>query len=605
MAMGPAFRTFSRNANDFFRAGGTMIWWVAGSSVFMTGFTAWSFTGGAAKAYETGFFFLLLFACNVVAGLITYRFFAARFRQMRVITPVEAIRRRFGRINEQVYTWLPFPLGILYAGISLYILAIFTSAIFTEINIDFLIIVLGITVLVIATIGGAWAAHGSDFVQMLIFLIITLVMVFLTLRHPQVNGISHLLANLPSQHFDWTLFNRSWVIGLFSGTLLINQIIQGNTLHGTAGKFLLVKDGSDAKRAALMSIVAMILCTPLWIIPPLASTLVHPDLRAEYPNLKQPNDAAYIAMAITVLPSGLLGLLICGIFSATLTSLTAQLNWNAGILIRNFYLPILNPHASEKKQVMLGKAVTLFYGIAIIVTGLLFSRFNQLKLFDLILLLAASTGIPQAVPMCLGVLIKRAPSWSGWSTLLIGLGLSLYLRWILTPETIQSLFHTTTPLNENEITNLNIALTTLVLFIACTGWFLGSIFVVGYFEKWQQTLSSSLNPSSRSAILSKLVGWLVDSPQRRQEVEEFFRDMRTPVDHTHEQGKTYESDSKQCRVLGSMSLAYGIFISGTAVIPNTPNGRIGLLCCGLVICAVGVTLLRLQKKYQTENHSDA
>lgn len=604
MGMGPAFRSFSRNASDFFRAGGTMIWWVAGSSVFMTGFTAWSFTGGAAKAYETGFFFLLLFACNLVAGLITYWLFAARFRQMRVMTPVEAIRRRYGRINEQVYTWLPFPLGILNAGISLYILAIFISAVFPALSMDFLVITLGVTVVVIATIGGAWAAHGSDFVQMLIFLIITVIMVLLTLNHPDINGIQNLLANLPPQHLDWTKFNRTWIIILFAVTLLVNQIIQGNTLNGTSAKYLLVKDGPDAKRAALMSIISMIVCTPLWIIPPLASTIVHPNLSAEYPNLHQPNDAAYIAMAITVLPTGLLGLLICGIFSATLTSLTAQLNWNAGILIRNFYLPILNPMASEKMQVILGKAVTLVYGIAIIVTGLLFARFNQLKLFDLVLLLAASTGIPQAVPMCLGVWIKRAPSWAGWSTLLIGLVVSLFLRWLLTPERIRYLFPTDTPLTQNELVNLDIALTTLILLTVCITWFTFSTAVVIGLKKWRENHPSSPNPTPVSGVLLKLFEWLVDSPKRQQEVDEFFRDMNSTIDHAEQHVNPYESDSKQCRVLGMMSLVYGLFIACMALMPNTPDGRVGLLSCGLIIGMVGILLLMLQRKYENKRNAE-
>lgn len=36
----------------------------------------------------------------------------------------------------------------------------------------------------------------------------------------------------------------------------------------------------------------------------------------------------------------LLGLLICGIFAATLTTMDAGLNQGAGIFVRNFYLPI-------------------------------------------------------------------------------------------------------------------------------------------------------------------------------------------------------------------------------------------------------------------------
>ena len=50
-----------------------------------------------------------------------------------------------------------------------------------------------------------------------------------------------------------------------------------------------------------------------------------------------------------VLPAGMLGLLIAGIFGATLSSLDASVNQGVGILVRNFYLPVINPQCSEKK----------------------------------------------------------------------------------------------------------------------------------------------------------------------------------------------------------------------------------------------------------------
>jgi Na+/proline symporter len=102
--MGPVFKNFSKTASDFYRCGGGLLWWVAGSSTFMTTFTAWSFTGGAAKAYETGTFYMLLYLCNLIALVFTYFFTAARFRQMRVVTETEAIRKRYGNVNEQVFT---------------------------------------------------------------------------------------------------------------------------------------------------------------------------------------------------------------------------------------------------------------------------------------------------------------------------------------------------------------------------------------------------------------------------------------------------------------------------------------------------------------------
>ncbi|MCJ7778013.1 MAG: hypothetical protein MUP16_06840, partial [Sedimentisphaerales bacterium] len=98
--VGPVYKSFSRTASDYFRGGGSVLWWVVGSSAFVNNFSAWSFTGGAAKAYETGTFFLLIFYCNVVAYMFMYFFTAARYRQMRVITAVEGVRKRFGLVNE-------------------------------------------------------------------------------------------------------------------------------------------------------------------------------------------------------------------------------------------------------------------------------------------------------------------------------------------------------------------------------------------------------------------------------------------------------------------------------------------------------------------------
>lgn len=617
MLMGPAFRSFSRNASDFFRAGGTMVWWVAASSAFMTGFTAWSFTGGAAKAYETGFFFLVLFGSNMVAFLLMYLFFAARFRQMRVITPIEAVRKRFGPVTEQVYTWLPFPIGLVNGGIMVYILSVFTSSVF-GLNLYQLVVALGVTVTVIATIGGAWAAHASDFVQMLVFLAITLVMVVASLSHPQVGGLGQLLNKLPAAHWDWTQFARPWVLAFFIGTLLINQVVQNNTLSGATAKFILVKNGRDARRVALTMMLAQIITTPMWIIPPLASTIVHPELQVlgelkphiaqieaetgrsvqrleevaqwaqahgredvvrlvgrarelgadlSHPmaRLKNPKEGAYVAMAITTLPKGLLGLLVCGIFSATLTSMTAGFNIAAGILIRNFYLPIINPQASETRQVVLGKLVTVAYGAAVIVIGLLFARYSTLPLFDLILLIAATVGIPQAVPMFFGIFVKRAPYWSAWSTLCVGFAVALVLRLTLNDQSIQAMvqavFPQERPLSPRELGDLNIAITTAVLMAVCTGWFFFSCLFAKY----------------RSAA-------------EVQAVEAFFREMNTPIDMRVERAGEHESDERQYRVLGLLSLSYGCFILLLTLIPNTVNGRLGLGFCGGMLAVVGGVL---------------
>lgn len=571
LALGPIFNRFNRTASDYFRAGGSMVWWVAGAAVVMGTFSAWSFTGGAARVYETGFFFLVLFACNILAMAFTYRFLAARFRQMRVVTPAEAIRKRFGPVNEQVYTWIQVPLGVFYAGLGLYSLAVFTAGAF-GIGMVKLIVIVGAVVTVMCVVGGAWAINAGQFVQSLVFLAITGVMVYTTLAHPKVGGLTGLFEKLPSQHVHWTQFERPGILALFILTLLCNQVVQMNTLKEGAAKYLIMKNGRDAKRATLLGIVALLILVPMWMIPPMGSVVVHADLGSSYPGLARPHEAAYVAMAQTTLPPGLLGLLVCAIFSASLDNLSSWVNLSAGVLVRNFYIRVINPNASEPRQLWVGRMLSVAGGAAMIAIALLLMRYSRLPLYSLVLLVAAGVGLPQSVPMFLGLLSRRAPWWSMWSTLAVGFGVSVALQFVVTRSSLDALWAGGgPPLSDQEFNDLQVAVITGVLLVACVGWF--------YLTVW--------------------LGHRHESPERKAQTAAFFAEMDTPIDMAREHGGEYESDDRQYRVLAMLSLTFGAFIAAMAVLPNTPGGRIGLLICGGAVALVGALLLWLGRRVAT------
>ena len=73
------------------------MWWMAGATAFMTQFSAWTFTGAAAKAYEDGLTILFIFWGNALGFFVAAAYFAARFRKLRVDTAMEVIRQRFGQ----------------------------------------------------------------------------------------------------------------------------------------------------------------------------------------------------------------------------------------------------------------------------------------------------------------------------------------------------------------------------------------------------------------------------------------------------------------------------------------------------------------------------
>ena len=257
LALGPIYRRFNSTASDYFRGGGGMLWWMIGASSFMVTFSAWTFTGAAGKAYELGTFVLLLFFANAAGLVFSIIWTAHRYRQLRVITPVEAIYNRFGRANEQFFTWLPIPLYTIFGGIGMYAIGIFMQAVF-KIDLWLVIIGLGFVVTVMSVFGGAAAVVASDFMQFLTIIVVSIVMMFRTFADERIGGVSGFVEKMPAAHTDWSLLMRPEIIVIFGVTLFINQILQGNSLQNGAARYVFVKTGRDARKAAGIALIGFL-----------------------------------------------------------------------------------------------------------------------------------------------------------------------------------------------------------------------------------------------------------------------------------------------------------------------------------------------------------
>ena len=104
LALGPIFKRYSEDDSDFFRGGGKMLWWMVGGSAFMCQFSAWTFTGALpAKPTRTVLWSRYCSFANAFGFFVNYLWFAPRFRRMRIVSPIEGVRERFGPVNEQIF----------------------------------------------------------------------------------------------------------------------------------------------------------------------------------------------------------------------------------------------------------------------------------------------------------------------------------------------------------------------------------------------------------------------------------------------------------------------------------------------------------------------
>jgi len=622
VTVGIVFTRRNKNTSDYFRGGGIMPWWMAGVSAWMASFSAWTFTGAAGKIYSQGFYVLLLYYSSLVPLLVLLFFTCYRFRRMRVVTPVEAIRLRFGAGTQQFVTWIRLPFLLLFGGVGLNTVGVFMSGAFDKDlqplvmkmqwllmtlhwpgdpaafgSLQAVIVILGLMVTFVSLVGGAFGVAASDFVQMFLIVSITIVISAMGLMQPHVGGVSGLVDKLPHQHFHWGEFARPEFITLWFLALLLNNLFAQNTMEMST-KYLMARSDAHARKMLIFPLVGTLVGPLMWMIPPLVAAAVYSpaQMHAVFPNLgKHPEEGAFLLTAHDVLPAGMIGLLISGIFGATLSSLDASVNQGVGILVRNFYLPVINPMCSEKKLLVISKISTALFGVIIIGFGIYVSYHRTLPLFDLLNLLGVSLWLPLAIPMCLGLFYKRTPSWSSWTTVLIGLSTSFLASFgIKSTDVIDA--HSIQGSGQQWIeTHLHVTLPTIADVV---GWIPG---MHAPFKPEEMTQFSLI--ATAFGVGGICVAWFFftslfyeSSPAAyKEQVEEFFGRLKTPIeDLTEDQVK---ENHKVVGAIGMLCIIFGSFVLLLIAIPNPLEKRFAFVFCGGIVFLVGWLLRRVSKRH--------
>lgn len=555
-----AFKKMASNsASDYFRGGGRMLWWMVGATAFMTQFSAWTFTGAAGKAFTDGFAVTFVFLGNIFAYIVSYWWFSQRFRQMRVDTPTEAIDRRFGKGNEQFFTWAIIPLSILNGGVWLNGLAIFVGAVFGY-DMDTTIWVTGISVLLISMLSGAWGVVASDFVQTLVVAVVSVACAVVVLI--VVGGPTEIIEKFPTNFVMGPDMNYGLLlVGSFL-FFLVKQLQSINNMQDSY-RFLNAKDSNNARKAALLAMALMIFGSIIWFIPPWSMAVLVPDAAAAHAELgNKASDAVYLVFAERYMPLGVVGLLVAGLFAATMSSMDSALCRNAGIFVRSFWAPIVcrNKPMSEAKTLRISQLVTLINGILVILVAQLFAQLKGLSLFELMMRVATLLQSPILVPLFFGMFIRKTPKWAAWGTVCFGMFVSWLVMNVFTAQWWAGQFGVT--LTKREISELTTTITVAAHLFLTGGFF------------WATTLF--YKPESFTAAES-------------QRIQDFFKDIETPVIADDEQD-TF--DRMQRNKLGHITLMMGAGLMLMVLLPNPLWGRVLYAACAGSILLIGYLLKR-------------
>lgn len=553
---------FVSNTSDYFRGGGNMMWWLVGASAFMVQFSAWTFTGAASKAYNDGWGVLTIYIGNALGFTINYFYFAARSRQMRVITTVEAVRERFDKFSQQFYTWFSIPLGILGGAGWLFGLCLFISVSF-ELPLETAIIITGVVVITSTLLGGSWASSSNDFVQLLVMVPVTIIAAIFAMS--AVGGPSAFIEKMPAGHLDLSAPFTYGLVGFWMMSNIARQMVNCNNLI-ESGRYLAVKNSEHARKAAGLAAILSYVGPVIWFIPPMAAAILYPDIGAIIPELNNPAEAAYIVVALEYLPMGMMGLMICAMLGATVSCMDTGLNRNAGIFVRNFYLPVLRPNASEKELMLTSRITTVFLGAMIISLALFFTELKEFGLFKLVQWTGSMLAVPMTIPLALVIFTRKAPTWAAWSTTLVGFMTSLTVFYLFNNDWLAEQLGRELSRAEAETWIPSIGL--FANLATCGSWF---FFTMLFYNRMPA--------------------------KRRAEIEAFNERMRTPI--TEEECEGTKTDYKQAGLMGGVAMSFGTFILLLTLIPNSLSGRIAFIFCGGLVFGIGVLLRKTSKRQRS------
>ncbi len=403
-------RRAGSSSTEFFLAGRSMPWWLLGVSMVATTFSTDTpnlvtdivRTNGVAGNWVWWAFLL--------TGMLTTFVYARLWRRSGVETDIGFYELRYsGRSAAFLRGFRALYLGVFFNIMimaSVTLAAIKIGGVMLGLSPVETVLIAGTVTLVYSMLGGLTGVILTDFLQFGIAMFGSVAAASYALARPEVGGLRQLLAHpdvyprlgLLPDFSDW---------GTAMSLFLVPLAVQwwatwypGAEPGGggyIAQRMLAAKDEVNAQGATLLFNVAHYALRPWpWILVALASIVVFPDLeslRQAFPQVDPAvvqNDLAYPAM-LTFLPRGLLGLVVASLVAAYMSTISTHLNWGASYVVNDYYRRFVNPDASERRLVLIGRLSTA--GLMLLACLVSLALSNALQAFQILLQIGAGTGL--------------------------------------------------------------------------------------------------------------------------------------------------------------------------------------------------------------------
>ena len=415
-----------KTSHDFFLAGRSLPWWVAGMSLVVSDIGAKDMVGLAGDAYRYGIVMMNFdFVACTMPLLIAAFLFMPLFWGAGVSTIPEYLGRRY---NNGVRTFFAVIWSLFMVGT---VATIFVSAaaMFEGLLGWSFWMSVGLTSVIVAiftTSGGLKAVAITDVASCIVLIAGAALLCFIGLR--EVGGVASMMEKvsaLPWTEEHFTLLPSAsheafpWpavILGL--GLVLGPAYWVGNQaiVQRTFG----VRSQADARASYVFAACIKLVFPVLLVLPGLLALALYADeLGAPKPGW----DANQVLpmMIGRLVPSGALGLLIGAFIAGVMANLDSYVNSASTLLVTDLYRPFVRPRASDAECLKVGRWLV----IILIVIGAMLSYQVKVRFGSVFEAFQTFLSFFQGALFALllfGMLTRRATAAGGVAGMLAGVG---------------------------------------------------------------------------------------------------------------------------------------------------------------------------------------
>ena len=372
-----------KTAEDYFLASKSLPWWAIGASLIAANISAEQFIGMSGSGFALGLAIASYEWMAAITLLIVGKYFLPIFIEKGLYTIPEFVEKRFSTNLKTILAvfWIALYVFVNLASV-MYLGGL---ALETIIGIDMVYAVIGLALFAAAysLYGGLSAVAWTDIIQVVFLVLGGVVTTYLALDTVSqgegvIEGLKAIYAAAPDR-FEMILdrsnpeYNNLPGIGVLVGGLWVANLYYWGFNQYIIQRTLAAKSLKESQKGILFAAGLKLIIPFIVVIPGIAAYVIvnDPEILASLGSNGTDNipsagsaDKAY-PWLMQFLPTGFKGIAFAALTAAIVSSLASMLNSTSTIFTMDIYKQFINPNASDKQTVKVGRlsaAVALVIG---------------------------------------------------------------------------------------------------------------------------------------------------------------------------------------------------------------------------------------------------